>query len=83
MTDEVAILAHILIAKYGQMAPQVAADSLRASMQGPSGTNRPRRCLLITRRDTETTRETKPGSAIHVFEPGLFAARRAVEIKLA
>ena len=33
MTDEVAILAHILIAKYGQMAPQVAADSLRASMQ--------------------------------------------------
>jgi hypothetical protein len=33
MTDEVAILAHILIAKYGHMAPQVAADSLRASMQ--------------------------------------------------
>ena len=33
MTDEVAILTHILIAKYGQVAPQVAADSLRASMQ--------------------------------------------------
>jgi hypothetical protein len=33
MTDVVAILAHILIAKYGHMAPQVAADSLRASMQ--------------------------------------------------
>jgi hypothetical protein len=32
MTDEETILANILIAKYGHMAPQVVAISLRASM---------------------------------------------------
>jgi hypothetical protein len=47
MTDEVALLAHILIAKYGLMAPQVAADSLRASMQAGDPKTRVRLWIAV------------------------------------